>query len=90
MGEHYRIRALNAQYIDASAHCEVIFKSKHARKSHIQVTELVNLSIPNIMLLVNASLGNTPRRDVVTVTRRRISIIYLTQRRTTPLHHQNH
>jgi hypothetical protein len=39
-------RGLNAQYIDASAHCEVIFKSKHARKSHIPVTELVNLSIP--------------------------------------------
>ena len=39
-------RGLNAQYIDASAHCEVIFKSKHARKSHILVTELVNLSIP--------------------------------------------
>ena len=36
----------NAQCIDASAHCEVIFKSKHARKYHIVVTELVNLSIP--------------------------------------------
>ena len=39
-------RGLNAQYIDASAHCEVIFKSKHARKSHIPVTVIVNLSIP--------------------------------------------
>ncbi len=43
-------RGLNAQYIDASAHCEVIFKSKHARKSHIPVTEIVNLSIPVIEL----------------------------------------
>ena len=42
-----QVRGLNAQYIDASAHCEVIFKSKHARKSHIPVTELVNLSIPS-------------------------------------------
>ena len=38
-------RGLNAQYIDASAHCEVSFKSKHARKTHIPVTELVNLSV---------------------------------------------
>jgi len=43
-------RGLNAQYIDASAHCEVTFKSKHARKSHIPVTELVNLSIPDAQL----------------------------------------
>ena len=40
-------RGLNAQYIDASAHRKVIFKSKRARKSHIPATEIVNLSIPN-------------------------------------------
>ena len=39
-------RGLNAQYIDASSHFEVSFKSKHARKTQILVTELVNLSIP--------------------------------------------
>ena len=39
-------RGINVQYIDASAHYEVIIKSKHARKSHIPVTELVNLSVP--------------------------------------------
>ena len=39
-------RGLNAQYIDANAYFEVIFKSKHGRNSHIPVTKIVNLSIP--------------------------------------------
>jgi len=51
-------RGLNAQYIDASAHCEVIFKSKHARKFHIPVTELVNLSIPSQPLKHARRLAN--------------------------------
>ena len=56
--------------IDASAHCEIIFKSKHARKPYIPVTEIVNLSIPKNEQLLRCQ----NRQSQLSKTRLRVNI----------------